>query len=269
MVIGVQFHRRGSSGILQGSGKRKAPGTRGYGVDEPRTIAELGVAGLICVALGVLVSSYTITSAPKTADTAIIAGPGVGFLIFVVAAALYWSSRLGKVKEMSKIVNDIPWGGEEVVLDLGCGRGLAMVMAAKKLTTGFALGIDTWSAARLSGNDPRSIGANAEQEGVESKVTAAMGFSAQLPLADKSVDVVLSAASLHHLVPRKQRGALFAEVARVLKDGGRIGILDAGNGPEYSALLNRSGLRDVQMHRIRFSGLPPFHIVIARKPYRG
>jgi len=249
-------------------GKRKARGRTGYGVDEPRMIAQLGVAGALCAAVGVLISVYTISSSPKAADTAIIVGPGVGFLIFVVAAALYWSSRLGKGREMSKIVNDIPWGGEEVVLDLGCGRGLAMVMAAKRLTTGYALGIDTWSSARLSGNDPRSIGANAEHEGVESRVSAARGFSAQLPLADRSVDVILSGVALHHLVPRKQRKALFAEMARVLKDGGRVGILDAGNGPEYSTLLNRTGLRDVELHRIRFAGFPPFHIVLARKPYR-
>jgi arsenite methyltransferase len=265
----LQIRRKGSTGVPPDTGKPKTPGRRGYGVDEPRTIAELGVAGVLCVAVGVLVSKYTIASAPKTADTAIIVGPGVGFLIFVVAAALYWSSRLGKAREMSKIVNDIPWGGEEVVLDLGCGRGLAMVMAAKRLTTGYALGVDTWPASRLSGNDPKSIGANAESEGVESMVSAAKGFSAQLPLADRSVDVILSGAGLHHLVPPKLRGALFAEMARVLKDGGRVGILDAGNGPEYSALLNRTGLRDVQMHRIRFAGFPPFHIVLARKPYGG
>ena len=54
---------------------------------------------------------------------------------------------------------------------------------------------------------------------------------------------------------------------RVLKDGGRVGILDQGNGEMYSALLNGSGFRDIRMHRLRFSSFPPFHVVQARKPY--
>jgi hypothetical protein len=55
----------------------------------------------------------------------------------------------------------------------------------------------------------------------------------------------------------------------VLRDGGRIGILDAGNGTDYSRILRGLGLYEVEVHRLRFSGFPPFHVVMARKPYRG
>jgi len=242
-------------------------GKVGYGIDDPRTIIELGVAGILSVVVGIFISSYTATSNPRAAATALLVGPGVGFLILVVVTALYWSSRLGKVREMTKIVNAIPWGGGEVVLDLGCGRGLAMVMAAKRLENGYALGVDTWSKARIYGNDPHSILANALREKVLSKVEAVKGFSTQLPLADGSVDTILSAVAIHSLAPRRHRQALFTEIARVLKQGGRIGILDAGNGREYSALLDKVGLRDIEMHRLRFSSFPPFHVVLARKPY--
>jgi ubiquinone/menaquinone biosynthesis C-methylase UbiE len=170
---------------------------------------------------------------------------------------------------MARIVNDIPWGGEEVVLDLGCGRGLAAVLAAKRLRAGYALGVDVWSKARVWGNDPHSVLANAAQQKVESRVSAVKGSSAQLPLARASVDVILSGVAIHHLVRRRQRESLFREMARVLKEGGRIGILDAGNGNEYSAILNKIGMRDIEMHRLRFSGFPPFHVVLARKPYSG
>jgi len=247
--------------------RKRSPGKPGYGVDDPRTIAELLSAGVLAVAVGIIVSAYTASSNPKTADAALIGGPGVGFLILVVTAALYWSSRLGKPREMTKVIGSIPWGGEEVVLDLGCGRGLATVIAAKKLGTGYAVGVDTWPKSRVSGNDPQSVLANAAEENVGPKVFAVMAQANQLPLADQSVDAIISGVAVHHLAHRKQRKTLFTEMNRVLKDGGRVGILDAGNGNEYSALLQEMGMRDVEMHRLRFSSFPPFHVVMARKPY--
>ena len=253
-----------------GAYEPKSPhGKTGYGIDDPRTIAELLIAGVLAVAVGIIISAYQANLSPRTADAALIGGPGVGFLILVVMAALYWSSRLGKPREMTKLVSSVPWGGEEVVLDLGCGRGLATVMTAKKLEEGYSVGVDTWSRARVSGNDPLSVLANAARENVGARVFAVKAQSTQLPFADQSVDVIVSGLALHHIVPRRQRKPLFAEMARVLKDGGRVGILDAGNGNEYSALLQDLGMRDVEMHRLRFSSFPPFHVVTARKPYSG
>jgi arsenite methyltransferase len=251
----------------QGAGSVRHYGKVGYGIDDPRIIIELGVAGILAVVVGIVVPSYTATSNPRLAATALLVGPGVGFLILVVVTALYWSSRLGKPREMTKIVNAIPWGGGEVVLDLGCGRGLATVLAAKRLRDGYVLGVDMWSKARIWGNSPHSIFANARREDVESRVEAVKGFATQLPLASGSVDTVLSGVAIHSMAPRRHREALFREIARVLKQGGRIGILDAGNGPEYKSLLDKVGLRDIETHRLRFSSFPPFHVVIARKPY--
>jgi SAM-dependent methyltransferase len=246
---------------------KRPSGKTGYGIDDPRIIGELLIAGVLAVAVGIIISAYTASTSPRTADAALIGGPGVGFLILVVAAALYWSSNLGKPREMAKLVNSIPWGGDEVVLDLGCGRGLASVMIGKKLQGGYVVGVDTWSKARISGNDPLSVLANAAHENTGGRVSAVKAQSAQLPIADQSVDVVVSGVAIHHLAPRRQRQSLFSEITRVLKEGGRVGILDAGNGNEYSSLLQDLGMRDVEMHRLRFSSFPPFHVVMARKPY--
>jgi len=243
------------------------PGKTGYGTDEPRTIVELLIAGILAVAVGIIISAYTAPSSPRTADAALIGGSGVGFLILVVMAALYWSSRLGKPREMTNLVSGIPWGGEEAVLDLGCGRGLATIMVAKKLQAGYVVGADMWHKARVSGNDPHSVLANAAAEGVEAGVAAVKASSVQLPFTDGSFDVIVSGVAVHNLAPRRHRDVLFAEMARVLKPGGRVGILDLGNGNEYSALLQNLGMRDIEMHRLRFSSFPPFHVVLARKPY--
>ena len=260
---------KGKSPGVASRGKVDLPkhsaGKIGYGIDEPRTVVELLVAGILAVAVGIVISAYTAPS--RTADAALIGGSGVGFLILVVMAALYWSSRLGKPREMTKLVNGIPWGGEEVVLDLGCGRGLAAIMAAKKLEAGYVVGADMWYKARVSGNDPHSLLANATEEKVEARVAAVKASSVQLPFTDGSFDAIVSGVAIHHLASRRHRDSLFAEIARVLKPGGRLGILDLGNGNEYSALLQNLGMRDIEMHRLRFSSFPPFHVVLARKPY--
>lgn len=255
--------------IGQGSGPARQTGRVGYGVDEPRTIAELAIAGVLAIMTGFILSAYTVNTNHAAAEVALLAGPGVGFLILVVTVALYWSSRLGKPREMVKIVENLPWGGGEVVLDLGCARGLATVLSAQKLGSGFVVAFDMWSRARVSGNDPQSVIANAEASTVQDRVTPVKGSPVNLPLASGSVDVILSGVALHHMAPRKHREALFVEMARVLKEGGRVGILDAGNGFEYSYIMDKIGLRDIQMHRLRFSSFPPFHVVLGRKPYGG
>ena len=242
-------------------------GKTGYGVDEPRSIIELAVAGGLAVVIGFVVTAYSVGPNPTAARLGLLVGPAVGFLILAVATALYWSSKQGKVREMTKIVASVPWGGDEVVLDLGCGRGLGMVMASKRLTSGYAVGIDLWQRGHLSGNHPNSIWANAAKEGVTGKVIPVKADPSYLPFADSSVDAVLSAVSLHRMIKRKGREAVFTEISRVLRGGGRIGILDAGNGGDYSSLLKKHGMSDVSVNRMRFSSFPPFHVVLARKPF--
>jgi SAM-dependent methyltransferase len=242
-------------------------GKIGYGVDEPRSIIELLLAGGLSVTFGFDIAAYTSHTNPPLARLGLLVGPGVGFLVLAVAAALYWSSEQGKVTEMSNLIADIPWGGNEVVLDLGCGRGLGMVLAGKHLHDGCSVGVDLWQKSHLTGNDPSSIWANAAKEGVQKKVAPVRADTARLPLTDESVDVILSALSLHRLIKKKDRVAAFSEIARVLKQGGRIGIIDAGNGGEYSRVLDKVGLSDISVRRIRFSSFPPFHVVLARKPF--
>ena len=244
-------------------------GKLGYGVDEPRSIIELVLAGALSIAVGFVIAAYTAQSDAALARLGLLVGPGVGFLVLAVAAALYWSSQQGKITEMLKLVADIPWGGDEVVLDVGCGRGLGMVMAGKRLQGGCSIGVDLWQRSHLSGNDPSSIWANATNEGVRGMVAPVKADTVTLPLADSSVDVVLSALSLHRLIKKKDRIVAFAEIARVLKQGGRIGIVDAGNGREYSKVLREVGMSDISVRHIRFSSFPPFHVVLARKPFGG
>jgi hypothetical protein len=57
-------------------------------------------------------------------------------------------SRIGKMRSREKLLDLAatlrPWSGEEILLDVGCGRGLMLIGAARRLTTGHAVGIDLW-----------------------------------------------------------------------------------------------------------------------------
>ena len=57
---------------------------------------------------------------------------------------MIWTSKVGKVREREALLDRITWSGTERVLDAGCGRGLMLIGAAKRLTTGKATGIDIW-----------------------------------------------------------------------------------------------------------------------------
>jgi hypothetical protein len=82
-----------------------------------------------------------------------------------MALWMIWTSKVGKLQEREKLLNRIPWRGDEQVLDVGCGRGLMLVGAAKRLSSGRAMGVDIWQAEDLSGNRPESTLENARREG--------------------------------------------------------------------------------------------------------
>jgi ribonucleotide reductase alpha subunit len=87
------------------------------------------------------------------------------------------------------VLDSLKLRGDETVLDVGCGRGLLLIGAAKRLTTGKAVGVDIWNAEDLSGNRPEATLENARLERVAERVEVKDGDARRLPFADGTFDV--------------------------------------------------------------------------------
>ena len=156
--------------------------------------------------------------------------------------------------------------GPETVLDAGCGRGLLLNAAARRLTTGKAVGLDIWQAEDLSDNRPEVTLANAEAEGVADRVEVKTGDMQQLPFLDGTFDVAVASMAIHNIRERDGRAKAVREIARVMKPGGRVALQDFMRTDEYAQTLRDMGWVDVERSGLNFTMWPPVRVVTGRKP---
>jgi SAM-dependent methyltransferase len=105
----------------------------------------------------------------------------------------------------------------DTVLDLGSGGGIDVLLSARRVgPTGFAYGLDaTPEMIDLARRNAAEAGAT--------NVEFLEGTIEHVPLADGAVDAVISNCVI---VLSADKDATFAEIARVLRPGGRVGISD-------------------------------------------
>ncbi len=218
-----------------------------YGLDVPGVVRTLATAGVLSLTAGGAHLRSPWLSRRLLAPAATVAGFGAGVLCLSVAGFAVWLSRVAKLRERDRLLAAIPWRGDEMVLDVGCGRGLLLIGAAKRLTSGTALGVDLWDRSLESGNHPAATWANARAEGVADRIAVRDGDARRLPLADRSCDVVVSSLMLHHLTDPRDRERAVREMARVLKPGGHLAILDViGHAAADARVLAESDVERVQ-----------------------
>src|SRR5262249_46711936 len=158
------------------------------------------------------------------------------------AGVMLYYSKVAKVHARERFLDLVPWRGDETVLDVGCGRGLLLIGAARRLTTGKAMGIDVWQNVDLSGNRPEATIENARREGVTERVEVKDGDARQLPFDARSFDVVVSGMALHNIPDASGREQAIREIARVLKPGGHVALMDIGYTKDYLRVLRDCGL---------------------------
>ena len=245
--------------------------TRGrYGVDgDYRLIpAPVLLAGylLLCIAATVLAGLWL--AAGRTL-------PGLGaavvaVLLIVAGMSVRRFSRRGKFEVWARLLTGIGLRGDERVLDLGCGRGAVLLIAAKLVPRGSAVGVDIWRADQ-TGNSMQATLANADAEGVADRVELHTRDMTDLAFPDESFDLVVSNLAIHNLPDNDARRAAIDEAVRVLRPGGHVVIADLGFTRLYAGRLQHRGLADVRRRDLGWRawwGLPFFrtHAVTATKP---
>ena len=101
-----------------------------YGVDAPAVMRNLFLFGALCLLLAIFAPSplhlgpVSLVSRSFFWPAGFLIGEGLLFLLYV---------KVGKFRHRDFMLSLHPWRGDENVLDVGCGRGLLLAGAAKRI----------------------------------------------------------------------------------------------------------------------------------------
>lgn len=232
-----------------------APRRRGsYGIDAPYAPAFLTGLAIVYLALAIGSGKPMLWGA---------------FCFILACDAFYLHGTLrGKFVLWSELLDRLSLRGDERILDLGCGRGAVLMMAAQRLTSGRAVGIDLWRSVDQSGNSAEATRRNAVVEGVADRVDLHTGDMTALPFEDNTFDVIVSSLAIHNISGRAGREKAISEAVRVLRPGGQLMILDVRSTAQYQRALKKFGMNDVTRTRLRWWSWPS-RLVTATKPQPG
>lgn len=175
-----------------------------YGIDAPGVVCTLFLTG---VALLIASGIARYFGSPWQQS---FFWPGIMLVAESLLMMAY--SKWGKLLHRDRMLRLYAWRGDEQVLDVGTGRGLLLIGAAKKLTTGFATGIDIWKASDLGGNTRERTERNLAQEGVAHKCALMDEDASEMGFADGAFDVVVSNLCLHNISNREARKSRYARL---------------------------------------------------------
>src|SRR5579875_1958747 len=135
-----------------------------YGIDAPNVLRNLFLFGTLAI-LVALFAPAQLRLGPVVVKLGTSFWWIGGFLLAEALLYLFYVLK-GKQYHRDKMLGMHTWRGDEQVLDVGCGRGLLLAGAARRVPRGHATGIDIWSREDMAGNSEQATARNLELEGV-------------------------------------------------------------------------------------------------------
>jgi hypothetical protein len=109
-----------------------------YGYDAPYALVIFGSLAVLS-GLGAAIAWWRMPSQAAAPIT-------LYFVLFLVnTTSFFYTTRRGKFLEWDRILDRTHLRGDEMVLDMGCGRGAVLTAVARRLMTGRVTGVDIWS----------------------------------------------------------------------------------------------------------------------------
>ncbi|MBP0725685.1 class I SAM-dependent methyltransferase [Bacillus sp. RG28] len=230
-----------------------------YGIDALYIIKNLVFASIVIIFLSLIIYMQF-----SFGMFAIFLGIS-GIILLLKSVLMLYTSKISKLKQRKIVVSLGQLNGDEQILDIGCGRGLILIEAAKQLTSGKAIGLDIWESEDLTGNTKDAAEENAKIENVFNKVEFVEGDARQLPFLATSFDVVFSSMALHNIPTERERIKAIREIVRVLKPNGRFVIQDIKSTTLYYKVFQKAGVSEVHIEGPYFNMFPPVRIIVGRK----
>jgi methyltransferase family protein len=149
-----------------------------YGIDAPTVVRNLVVIGSLLLSVSVVTTAllhFQSIGPSSLTEVLQINGLSTAIACFVAASWMLVSSKWLKHRVARRLLDSRAWRGDETVLDVGCGRGLIAINAARRVPKGKVTGVDIWQERDLGGNSPEAIRANAAAANVTERLTIDTG----------------------------------------------------------------------------------------------
>jgi arsenite methyltransferase len=223
-----------------------------YGLDAPGVVRGFFIAGPLLLGGGFYLVELAGPVHTGPLHTLARTMEYTGAVFIIEAFLMLASSYYGKFRARDALLDRLHLRGNEAVLDVGCGHGLLLIGAAKRLPRGRAVGIDLWSQVDQGNNSRSATLQNAALEGVSDRVEVRDGDMRELPFPNASFDAVIANLAIHNIPNREGRRKAIQEIARVLRPGGQVALMDFKKVGQYAEDLKAAGLQDVRVSRRSF-----------------